>query len=179
MLVGTQMVAKGHDFRRITLVAAVQPDSALYSSDYRAPERLFCLLMQAAGRAGRDAQYVTAQDSHPEMWIQSHDAQNAVYAALRRHDYPAFAKQQQLQERLDAGMPPYAFQAIVRADARTQEAAQAYLLAATQVARVPTCLIWTKFSSTLPSPWRCSAWPMWSAPRCCWKPPTAAPCCVF
>ena len=134
VLVGTQMVAKGHDFRRITLVAAVQPDSALYSSDYRAPERLFCLLMQAAGRAGRDAQYVTEQDSHPEMWIQSHDAQNAVYAALRKHDYPAFAKQQ-LQERLDAGMPPYAFQAIVRADARTQEAAQAFLLAATQVAR--------------------------------------------
>lgn len=134
VLVGTQMVAKGHDFRRITLVAAVQPDSALYSSDYRAPERLFCLLMQAAGRAGRDAQYVKAQGSHPEMWIQSHDPQNAVYTALRKHDYPAFAKQQ-LQERLDAGMPPYAFQAIVRADARSQEAAQAFLTAATQVAK--------------------------------------------
>ncbi|WP_417282545.1 replication restart helicase PriA [Comamonas sp.] len=134
VLVGTQMVAKGHDFRRITLVAAVQPDSALYSSDYRAPERLFCLLMQAAGRAGRDALYVKAQGSTPEMWIQTHDAQHAVYAALKRHDYPAFAKQQ-LQERLDAGMPPYAFQAIVRADARTQEAAQAFLSAATQVAK--------------------------------------------
>ncbi|TYK71798.1 primosomal protein N' [Comamonas sp. Z3] len=134
VLVGTQMVAKGHDFRRITLVAAVQPDSALYSSDYRAPERLFCLLMQAAGRAGRDAQYVKDQGSHPEMWIQSHDPQNAVYTALRKHDYPAFARQQ-LKERLDAGMPPYAFQAIVRADARTQEAAQAFLNSATQVAR--------------------------------------------
>ncbi|MGU3629383.1 replication restart helicase PriA [Comamonas sp. C24C] len=134
VLVGTQMVAKGHDFRCITLVAAVQPDSALYSSDYRAPERLFCLLMQAAGRAGRDAQYVKAQGSHPEMWIQSYDPQNAVYTALRKHDYPAFARQQ-LKERLDAGMPPYAFQAIVRADARTQEAAQAFLNAATQVAR--------------------------------------------
>ena len=134
VLVGTQMVAKGHDFRRITLVAAVQPDSALYSSDYRAPERLFCLLMQAAGRAGRDAQYVKAQGSHPEMWIQTYDPQNAVYTALRQHDYPAFARQQ-LQERRDAGMPPYAFQAIVRADARTQEAAQAFLSAATQVAR--------------------------------------------
>ena len=55
VLVGTQMVAKGHDFRRITLVAAVNPDSALFSSDFRAPERLFALLMQAAGRAGRDA----------------------------------------------------------------------------------------------------------------------------
>ncbi|MEX8192143.1 replication restart helicase PriA [Comamonas guangdongensis] len=134
VLVGTQMVAKGHDFRRITLVAAVQPDSALYSSDYRAPERLFCLLMQAAGRAGRDAQYVQAQGSHPEMWIQTHEPQNAVYTALRKHDYPAFARRQ-LQERLDAGMPPYAFQAIVRADARSQEAAQGFLAAATQVAR--------------------------------------------
>ena len=55
VLVGTQMIAKGHDFRRITLVAAVNPDSALFSSDFRAPERLFSLLMQAAGRAGRDA----------------------------------------------------------------------------------------------------------------------------
>ena len=134
VLVGTQMVAKGHDFRRITLVAAVQPDSALYSSDYRAPERLFCLLMQAAGRAGRDAQYVKAQGSHPEMWIQTHEPQNAVYTALRQHDYPDFASKQ-LKERLDAGMPPYAFQAIVRADARSQEAAQAFLTAATQVAR--------------------------------------------
>ncbi|GGH57437.1 primosomal protein N' [Comamonas phosphati] len=134
VLVGTQMVAKGHDFRRITLVAAVQPDSALYSSDYRAPERLFCLLMQAAGRAGRDAGYVAAQGSRAEMWVQTHDPLNTVYTALRSHDYPAFAARQ-LQERLDAGMPPYAFQAIVRADARTQEAAQAFLNAATQAAR--------------------------------------------
>jgi primosomal protein N' (replication factor Y) len=56
VLVGTQMIAKGHDFRRITLVAAVNPDGALFSSDFRAPERLFSLLMQAAGRAGRDAE---------------------------------------------------------------------------------------------------------------------------
>ena len=112
VLVGTQMVAKGHDFRRITLVAAVQPDSALFSSDYRAPERLFSLLMQAAGRAGRDAHYVAAQGSHPEMWIQTHDPSHPVYTALRSHDYPAFAARQ-LRERRDAGMPPFAFQAIV------------------------------------------------------------------
>ncbi|RZI64107.1 MAG: primosomal protein N', partial [Variovorax sp.] len=58
VLVGTQMIAKGHDFRRITLVAAVNPDGALFSSDFRAPERLFSLLMQSAGRAGRDAAYL-------------------------------------------------------------------------------------------------------------------------
>ena len=134
VLVGTQMVAKGHDFRRITLVAAVQPDGALFSSDYRAPERLFCLLMQAAGRAGRDAQYVAAQGSRPEMWIQTHDAQHPVYTALRSHDYPAFAARQ-LRERRDAGLPPFAYQAIVRADARSQQEAQAFLQAVTQAAR--------------------------------------------
>ncbi|MDR0225892.1 MAG: primosomal protein N' [Burkholderiaceae bacterium] len=134
VLVGTQMVAKGHDFRRITLVAAVQPDGALFSSDYRAPERLFCLLMQAAGRAGRDAQYVAAQASRPEMWIQSYDAQHPVYTALRAHDYPAFAARQ-LQERREAGLPPFAYQAIVRADARSQQEAQAFLQVAAQAAR--------------------------------------------
>ena len=134
VLVGTQMVAKGHDFRRITLVAAVQPDGALFSSDYRAPERLFCLLMQAAGRAGRDARYVSAQDSRPEMWIQTHDPQHAVYTALRGHDYPAFAARQ-LQERREAGLPPFAYQAMVRADARSQQEAQAFLQAAAQAAR--------------------------------------------
>ncbi|WP_027015738.1 replication restart helicase PriA [Comamonas composti] len=134
VLVGTQMVAKGHDFRRITLVAAVDPDNALFSSDYRAPERLFCLLMQAAGRAGRDALYVQARSSRPEMWIQTHDPDHPVYAALREHDYPAFAAQQ-LGERRDAGMPPFAYQALVRADARSQESAQGFLRAAQEAAR--------------------------------------------
>lgn len=134
VLVGTQMVAKGHDFRRITLVAAVQPDGALFSSDFRAPERMFALLMQAAGRAGRDARYVAAQGSPPEMWIQTWHPDHAVYAALRRHDYPAFAARQ-LAERQEAGMPPFAYQALVRADARTQEAAQAFLQAASDAAR--------------------------------------------
>jgi len=134
VLVGTQMVAKGHDFRRITLVAAVQPDGALFSSDFRAPERLFALLMQAAGRAGRDARYVAAQASRPEMWLQTWHPDHALYAALRRHDYPAFA-QQQLDERRTAGMPPFAFQALVRADARSQEVAQAFLQSAAEAAR--------------------------------------------
>jgi primosomal protein N' (replication factor Y) len=134
VLVGTQMVAKGHDFRRITLVAAVQPDNALFSNDYRAAERLFCLLMQAAGRAGRDAEYLQASGSRAEMWIQTRDPQHAVFSALRSHDYPSFAAQQ-LREREEAGMPPFAYQALVRADARTQEDAQAFLHAASQAAR--------------------------------------------
>ena len=87
VLVGTQMVTKGHDFRRITLVAAVNPDSALFSSDFRAPERLFALLMQAGGRAGRDAE----QAARSEMWVQTWHPQHPLYAALRRHDFAAFA----------------------------------------------------------------------------------------
>jgi primosomal protein N' (replication factor Y) len=137
VLVGTQMIAKGHDFRRITLVAAVNPDGALFSSDFRAPERLFSLLMQSAGRAGRDAAYLSAQGATAEMWIQTHHPQHALFAALRRHDYPAFAERE-LEERAAAGMPPCAFQALLRADARTQEAAQAFLNAASQAAEALT-----------------------------------------
>jgi primosomal protein N' (replication factor Y) len=125
VLVGTQMVTKGHDFRRITLVAALNADSALFSSDFRAPERLFGLLMQAAGRAGRDASQAQAS----EMWVQTWHPQHPLFAALRRHDYPAFAAQQ-LKEREQAGMPPFGFQALLRAEARSQEAAQAFLNAA-------------------------------------------------
>ncbi len=130
VLVGTQMIAKGHDFRRITLVAAVNPDGALFSSDFRAPERLFSLLLQAAGRAGRDA----ALGERSEVWIQTFQPAHPLYAALKQYDYPAFASSQ-LQERAQAGMPPFSFQALVRAEARSQEAAQAFLNAASANAR--------------------------------------------
>jgi primosomal protein N' (replication factor Y) len=133
VLVGTQMIAKGHDFRRITLVAGINVDSGLFASDYRAPERLFALLMQAAGRAGRDA----AQSAGSEMWVQTWTPQHALFAALKTHDYPAFAADQ-LAEREAAGMPPFGAQALLRADAKTQAAAQAYLnLAAEQAADLP------------------------------------------
>ena len=125
VLVGTQMIAKGHDFRRITLVAAVNPDTALFSSDFRAPERLFALLMQAAGRAGRDA----AQSATSEMWVQTFHPTHALFDALKKHDYPAFAASE-LAERTAADLPPISHQALLRADARTQEAAQALLNAA-------------------------------------------------
>ena len=133
VLVGTQMIAKGHDFRRITLVAAVNPDGALFSSDFRAPERLFSLLMQSAGRAGRDAAYLAAQGTTAEMWIQTQHTDHPLFTALRRHDYPAFAESELVQRRA-AGMPPFAYQALLRADARTQEAAQAFLNAASAAA---------------------------------------------
>ncbi|MEZ5605561.1 MAG: primosomal protein N' [Burkholderiaceae bacterium] len=122
VLVGTQMIAKGHDFRRVTLVAAINPDAALFSSDFRAPERLFALLMQAAGRAGRDA----AAGLDSQMWVQTQHPQHPLFAALKAHDYPGFATQQ-LAERAQAGFPPFTHLALLRAEARSQEAAQALL----------------------------------------------------
>ncbi|MCU7374130.1 primosomal protein N' [Paucibacter sp. O1-1] len=130
ILVGTQMITKGHDFRRITLVAAVNPDGALFSSDFRAPERLFALLMQAAGRAGRDAE----QAARSEMWVQTWHPQHALYKALERHDFEAFA-QSQLAERESAGLPPYSHLALLRAEGRTVEAARDFLSAAAQWAQ--------------------------------------------
>ena len=121
VLVGTQMVAKGHDFRRITLVAAVNPDTALFSSDFRAPERLFALLMQAAGRAGRDA----AQSGASEMWLQTWHPQHPLYTALRAHDYAAFAERE-LQARRAAALPPFAHLALLRVEARGAEQALAF-----------------------------------------------------
>ena len=126
VLVGTQMIAKGHDFRRITLVAAVNPDSALFSSDFRAPERLFALLMQAAGRAGRDA-----AQGPSEMLVQTFHPTHPLFEALKRHDYPAFAASE-LAERESASLPPFSHQALLRADAREQSVAQGFLNAARQ-----------------------------------------------
>jgi len=127
VVVGTQMIAKGHDFRRITLVAAINPDNALFSSDFRAPERLFSLLMQAGGRAGRDA----AHSSQSEMWVQTFHPQHDVFACLKQHDYPGFAARQ-LKEREQAGLPPVTYQALLRADARSQAVAQLFLNATRQ-----------------------------------------------
>jgi primosomal protein N' (replication factor Y) len=129
ILVGTQMVTKGHDFRRITLVAAVNPDAALFSSDFRAGERQFALLMQAAGRAGRDA----GQAATSEMWVQTWHPKHALFAALRAHDYAAYAERL-LAERRAAGLPPFAHLALLRAEAREAAVAQAFLRRAAEVA---------------------------------------------
>jgi primosomal protein N' (replication factor Y) len=125
VLVGTQMIAKGHDFRHITLAASINPDGALFSSDFRAPERLFSLLMQAAGRAGRDARHAGAS----EMWVQTFHPSHPLFAALKKHDYPLFATQQ-LAERQASGLAPFGFSALVRAEARAQDVAQGFLNAA-------------------------------------------------
>ena len=129
VLVGTQMVAKGHDFRRITLVAAVNPDSGLFASDFRAPERLFALLMQAAGRGGRDG----AGGASSEMWVQTWHPRHPLYGALVAHDYAAFANAQ-LAERASAALPPFSSLALLRAEAKTAQAAADFLHAAAAAA---------------------------------------------
>ena len=130
VLVGTQMVTKGHDFRRVTLVAAVNPDGALFAADFRAPERLFALLMQAGGRAGRDADIARGS----QMWVQTYNPGHALFEALKKHDFAAFATTQ-LAERQSAGLPPYSHLALLRAEARTEDVAEAFLRAARDLAR--------------------------------------------
>jgi len=122
ILVGTQMLAKGHDFPKLTLVGVLGADAALFAADWRAPERLFAQLMQVAGRAGR-------AELEGEVLIQTQYPDHPLYAALVAHDYPGFAAAL-LREREQAGFPPYAFQAMLRAEAPEMAAAIAFLTTA-------------------------------------------------
>lgn len=124
ILIGTQMVAKGHDFRNLTLVGILNPDTALFSQDYRASERLFAQLMQVAGRAGRAGQKEGGNVS--EVLIQSRYVHHPLYAAVARHDFDGFARGL-LAEREQAGLPPFLYQAILRAEARTLQEALDFL----------------------------------------------------
>jgi primosomal protein N' (replication factor Y) len=114
ILIGTQMVAKGHDFKKLTLVGILNPDTALFSQDYRASERLFAQLMQVAGRAGRAARLEGGSPS--EVLIQTRYASHPLYAAVVNHDYDRFADGL-LAERRQAALPPYMYQALLRAEA--------------------------------------------------------------
>jgi primosomal protein N' (replication factor Y) len=124
ILIGTQMVAKGHDFKNLTLVAALNPDSALFSQDFRASERLFAQLMQVAGRAGRAAQKDGGNAS--EVLIQTRYPDHPLYHALMAHNYSGFADDL-LAERQQAAMPPFIYQALLRAEAKELETAILFL----------------------------------------------------
>ncbi|MDD5329741.1 MAG: primosomal protein N' [Sulfuricella sp.] len=119
IVVGTQLLAKGHDFKNLTLVGVVNADGALYSADFRASERLFAQLMQVSGRAGRDV-------LPGKVLIQTQFPTHPLFQALIRHDYAGFA-QSLLAERKQAGFPPYCHQALLRAEAGQMDTALAFL----------------------------------------------------
>ncbi|MCR4304624.1 MAG: primosomal protein N' [Gallionella sp.] len=119
ILVGTQMLAKGHDFPALTLVGVLNPDSALYSSDFRAPEKLFAQLVQVAGRAGR-------ADKPGEVIIQTAFPDHPLFRALQTHDFEGWAASQ-LAERQMAGFPPFVYQAMLRAEGKQEKEVYRYL----------------------------------------------------
>ncbi|HID49305.1 MAG TPA: primosomal protein N', partial [Chromatiales bacterium] len=126
ILVGTQMLAKGHHFPRLTLVALLDADYGLFSADFRAAERLGQLVLQVAGRAGRA--------EHPgEVLIQTHHPDSALLQSLLRHDYPRFAAAL-LAERRAAALPPYSHLALLRAEAVDTAAPQRFLAEARRLA---------------------------------------------
>ncbi len=119
ILVGTQMLAKGHDFHGITLVGVIDADSALYATDMRAPERLFSSLLQVGGRAGRG-------DKPGEVLIQTKFPAHPLYNALKCHDFDLFAERE-LQERERHQLPPFTFMALLRAEAASMPAVMQFL----------------------------------------------------
>lgn len=127
ILVGTQMLAKGHDFPNLTLVGVIDTDSALFSPDFRASERLFAQLMQVSGRAGR-------AEKPGEVLIQTTFPAHPLFNALRSQDYPAYA-QTLLQEREMAQFPPFCYLALLRAEASNYRDVEAFLNMAFEAAR--------------------------------------------
>jgi primosomal protein N' (replication factor Y) len=126
ILVGTQILAKGHDFPQLNLVGIINADSSLYSTDFRASERLFARLTQVAGRAGRGT-------TRGRVLIQTEFPQHPLYQALRRHDYPAYAREL-MAERKQAGFPPFVYQAVLRAEAPQLALALDFLARAARIA---------------------------------------------
>ncbi len=122
ILIGTQLLAKGHDFPNLSLVGILNSDVALYSTDFRASERLFAQLMQVAGRAGRAA-------VPGKVLIQTAFPNHPLYHALHRHDYDVLAKTL-LSERKQAALPPFVYQALLRAEAHNIHTALAFLTSA-------------------------------------------------
>lgn len=127
ILVGTQMVAKGHDFTNLGLVGILNADAMLFSQDFRAPERLFAQLMQVAGRAGRHT-------GHGEVIVQTGYPEQSVYQALLKHDYSGFASHT-MREREAAMLPPFSHQALLSAEARELNIALDFLQAAKEAAQ--------------------------------------------
>ena len=129
ILVGTQLLAKGHDFPKLTLVCVLNADSALLSTDYRSAERLFATLAQVGGRSGR-------REQAGEVLIQTRFPGHPMYQALLRHDYAGFAASQ-LAERESAGFPPFVFEAALRAEATELAVTMAFLKLSARLVAAP------------------------------------------
>ena len=125
IVVGTQMIAKGHDYQNIGLVAVLDADSRLFSQDFRAAERLFAQLVQVAGRAGRSGKDGEAGGA---IYIETQFPEAAVFQFLLRHDVDGFLSYT-ANERKEAGLPPFAYQALVHAEAKSLDKAIQFLCA--------------------------------------------------
>jgi len=132
ILVGTQLLAKGHDFPGLTFVAVLNADAALLSTDYRAAERLFAVLEQVAGRAGR-------REQPGEVLLQTRYPGHPLFAALVRHDFAGFARTQ-LEERKAAGFPPFVSEAVLRAEAPKLDTALRFLREAASLVEAPAAV---------------------------------------
>jgi primosomal protein N' (replication factor Y) len=128
ILVGTQMLAKGHDFPNITLVCILDTDQALFSADFRATEHLAQLITQVSGRAGR-------AEKAGEVLIQTHHPEHPLLQTLLHDGYSAFAEAA-LQERKAAGLPPARRLALLRCESVSVDAAQNFLKQALAQAQV-------------------------------------------
>lgn len=127
ILIGTQMLAKGHDFPNLTLVGVISPDGALYSADFRASEKLFAQLTQVGGRAGR-------ADKAGEVFVQTAFPNHPLFQALRAHDYEIWA-QTLLAERQMAGFPPFVYQVLLSAEGKQLVEVNAFLQQARSAAK--------------------------------------------
>ncbi|HEY3486772.1 MAG TPA: primosomal protein N', partial [Gammaproteobacteria bacterium] len=119
ILIGTQMLAKGHHFPQVTLVGILGTDQALFSADFRSTEHMAQLITQVAGRAGR-------AERPGEVLIESHQPEHPLLQQLIKRGYGAFAAAA-LQERQAAGLPPYARMILVRAEAPAAQKALEFL----------------------------------------------------
>jgi primosomal protein N' (replication factor Y) len=122
VLIGTQMLAKGHDFPRVTLVGIVDADGGLFSADFRAEEHLAQRILQVAGRAGRG-------ERPGEVLIQTHFPEHPLLQALLVDGYPGFAARA-LEQRRQAGLPPCSSAALLRAESPGREASEGFLVRA-------------------------------------------------
>jgi len=129
ILVGTQMVTKGHDFPNVTLVVVLNADQGLFSTDFRAPERLAQTIVQVSGRAGRG-------EKPGEVLIQTEYPEHPLLRMLLAEGYEGFARTA-LKEREQAAWPPYSRLAAVRASAKKAEEALDFLTQARELARPP------------------------------------------